>query len=94
MHLTEVIIKPILTEKSYKGYADGVYTFVVNKKSNKVQIKKVFEELFEVEVKSVRTMNYSGKDKRVGKFGVGKTNSYKKAIITLKEGQTLEIFND
>ncbi|WP_031542217.1 50S ribosomal protein L23 [Mesoplasma photuris] len=93
MHLTEVLKKPVLTEKSFMGHANGVYTFLVDKKANKVQIKKTFEELFEVKVESVRTMNYSGKEKRMGRF-VGKTNAYKKAIITLKDGETLDILSD
>ncbi|AEM68539.1 50S ribosomal protein L23 [Mycoplasma putrefaciens] len=93
MHLTEVIKKPVLTEKSFLGHENGVYTFLVDKKANKVQIKKTFEEIFEVKVASVRTMNYDGKDKRVGRF-VGKTNSFKKAIITLKAGEKLEVLND
>lgn len=93
MHLTEVIKKPILTEKSFVGHANGVYTFIVDKKANKVTIKKTFEEIFQTQVDSVRTMNCDGKEKRMGKF-VGKTNAYKKAIITLKDGQTLDVLND
>ncbi|ATZ18517.1 50S ribosomal protein L23 [Williamsoniiplasma somnilux] len=93
MHLTEVIKKPVLTEKSYLGHAGNVYTFLVDKKANKTQIKKTFEEIFEVKVETVRTMNYSGKDKRMGKF-VGKTNAYKKAIIVLKDGEKLDVLND
>ncbi|ASZ08885.1 50S ribosomal protein L23 [Mesoplasma chauliocola] len=93
MHLTEVIKKPVLTEKSFLGHANGVYTFLVDRKANKVQIKKTFEEIFEVKVESVRTMNYDGKEKRMGRF-VGKTNNYKKAIITLKDGETLDILSD
>lgn len=72
MHLTEVIKKPVLTEKSFLGHANGVYTFLVDRRANKVQIKKTFEEIFEVKVESVRTMNYDGKEKRMGRF-VGKT---------------------
>ncbi|ATZ17733.1 50S ribosomal protein L23 [Mesoplasma melaleucae] len=93
MHLTEVIKKPVLTEKSFLGHANGVYTFLVDRKANKVQIKKTFEEIFEVKVESVRTMNYDGKEKRMGRF-VGKTNNYKKAIITLKDGESLDILSD
>ncbi|QBQ08137.1 50S ribosomal protein L23 [Spiroplasma gladiatoris] len=93
MHLTEVIKKPLLTEKSYAGQQNGAYTFVVDKRANKVQIKKAFEEIFQVKVKSVRTANYDGQDKRMGRF-VGKTNAYKKAIITLKDGEKLDILSD
>jgi len=58
MHVTQVIKKPVLTEKSYLGHANGTYTFLVDIKANKTQIKKTFEEIFEVKVSSVRTMNY------------------------------------
>ncbi|ATZ16161.1 large subunit ribosomal protein L23 [Entomoplasma freundtii] len=100
MHLTEVIQKPVLTEKSFLGHQNGVYTFLVAKKANKTQIKKTFEEIFEVKVASVRTANYDGKIKVAGRrgrgqnFSAGKTNNYKKAFITLKEGQQLDVLND
>jgi large subunit ribosomal protein L23 len=93
MHLTEVIKKPLLSEKTYVGHADGEYTFIVDKRANKVQIKKAFEEIFKVKIKTVRTMNYDAKEKRMGKF-VGKTVSYKKAIIILAEGEKLDLLND
>ncbi|AXK51010.1 50S ribosomal protein L23 [Spiroplasma alleghenense] len=93
MHLTNVIKKPVLTEKSYIGHANGVYTFEVDRRSNKTQIKKTFEQIFQVKVDSVRTMNYDGKEKRMGKF-VGTTNNKKKAIITLKAGEKLDLLND
>ncbi|ATG97172.1 50S ribosomal protein L23 [Mesoplasma lactucae] len=93
MHVTEVIKKPVLTEKTYLGHADGTYTFIVDRRANKTQIKKTFEEIFEVKVKSVRTLNYDGKAKRLGRFE-GKTNNYKKAVITLKDGEQLDILND
>jgi len=93
MHVTQVIKRPVLTEKSYLGHADGTYTFLVDKRANKTQIKKTFEEIFEVKVASVRTMNYDGKAKTMGKFQ-GKTNGYKKAIITLKDGEQFDILND
>ncbi|WP_338972816.1 50S ribosomal protein L23 [Spiroplasma endosymbiont of Panorpa germanica] len=93
MHLTNVIKKPVLTEKSYIGHANGVYTFEVDRRSNKTQIKKTFEQIFQVKVESVRTMNYDGKEKRMGKF-VGTTNNKKKAIITLKAGEKLDLLND
>lgn len=99
MHLTKVINRPVLTEKSYLGHANGVYTFLVDRKANKVQIKKTFEQLFEVKVASVRTLNYDGKVKNLGSrtkqhFSTGRTNAYKKAYIKLKEGEKLDILND
>lgn len=93
MHVTEVIKKPVLTEKTYIGHANGVYTFLVDVRANKTQIKKTFEEIFEVKVENVRTLRYDGKEKRVGKF-TGTTNRYKKAVITLKDGEQLDILND
>jgi len=93
MHITEVIKKPLLSEKTYVGHANGEYTFIVEKKANKVQIKKAFQEIFGVKVDTVRTMNYDAKDKRMGKYA-GKTNSYKKAIIVLAEGEKLDLLND
>ncbi|ASP28710.1 50S ribosomal protein L23 [Spiroplasma corruscae] len=93
MHLTEVIKKPLLTEKTYIGHSNNSYTFVVDKRANKTQIKKTFEEIFNVKVETVRTMNYDGKDKRMGKYA-GKTASYKKAIIVLKDGEKLDILNE
>lgn len=93
MHVTEVIKKPLLTEKSYLGHANGTYTFIVDKRANKTQIKKAFEEIFEVKVQTIRTMNYDGKTKRLGRF-IGTTNHYKKAVITLKPGEQLAILND
>ncbi|WP_339022672.1 50S ribosomal protein L23 [Spiroplasma endosymbiont of Crioceris asparagi] len=93
MHLSEVIKKPLLTEKTYALKANNEFVFVVAKKANKAQIKKAFETIFAVEVESVRTINVNAKAKRMGKFE-GKTSSYKKAFIKLKEGQKLDILND
>mgnify|MGYP000905699496 CR=1 FL=1 len=85
MSAQDIIIKPILSEKSYDGISGKKYTFLVDKKSNKSQIKKAVEELFpECKVESVNTVNYQGKYKRMGK-SEGTTASYKKAIVQLKE---------
>ena len=92
MHITEIIKKPILTEKSYKFLSQNVYTFEVNVKSNKIQIKNAFETIFEVKVDKVNVINYSAKEKRVGKY-VGKKSKYKKAIIKLRPGEKLELFD-
>ncbi|ATZ17005.1 50S ribosomal protein L23 [Williamsoniiplasma luminosum] len=93
MHITEIIKKPVLTEKSFLGHANGVYTFKVDKRATKTEIKRAFEQIFEVKTKSIRTSNYDGKEKKMGRF-VGKTNAYKKAIITLKAGESLDVLND
>lgn len=78
----EVIVKPIVTEKSNEGVQIGKYTFKVNKKATKVDIKRAVEKLFEVKVLKVNTVSVKGKDKRVGR-SVGKTSDWKKAIVTI-----------
>ncbi|NLA32840.1 MAG: 50S ribosomal protein L23 [Mollicutes bacterium] len=91
MDYTDIIIAPVITEKSATINQDGkVYVFKVNKKANKNQIKKAIEEAFKVKVEKVNTLNTKPKDRRVGKY-MGQTKTYKKAIITLKEGQTIEL---
>ena len=78
----DIIIRPIITEKSSVAMAEGKYTFEVNKKSTKIDIKNAVEKLFEVKVLDVRTMNMKGKEKRQG-VHVGKTSDWKKAIVTI-----------
>lgn len=87
---TDVIIAPVVTEKS-AGYAQAnVYTFKVNKNANKTQIKQAIEAAFNVHVENVNTLNTKPKDKRVGRY-TGKTKTYKKAMITLKDGESIEL---
>ena len=78
----DIIIKPIITEQSNDNLELNKYTFQVAKDANKLEIKKAVEELFNVEVVKVNTVNCDGKQKRMGRF-VGKTASYKKAIVTI-----------
>ncbi len=78
----EIIIAPVVTEKSNDELQEGKYTFKVNKKATKVEIAKAIEKLFEVKVIKVNTMNVNGKKKRVG-YHVGKTSDWKKAIVTI-----------
>ncbi|MCR2043529.1 50S ribosomal protein L23 [Anaerosalibacter massiliensis] len=80
----DIIVKPIITEESMDAMADGKYTFVVDKKANKNQIKSAIEEIFDVKVDKVNTINMMGKEKRMG-VHVGRRPSWKKAIITLTE---------
>ena len=82
MRPEDVIIAPVVTEKSSDGLQEGKYTFEVNKKATKVEIAKAVEKLFEVKVLKVNTMNVKGKEKRVG-VHVGKTSDWKKAIVTI-----------
>ena len=79
----DVIIRPLLTEKSYAGTASKKYTFVVAKKANKTEIILAVEKLFDVQVESVNTANVRGKLKRMGR-NEGMTPGYKKAIVQLK----------
>lgn len=83
MRAHDIIIKPLLTEKSYAGIDGKKYSFVVDKRANKTEIKLAVEELFDVKVDSVNTVNVRGKLKRQGKHQ-GLTSSYKKAIVQLK----------
>ncbi len=78
----EIIIAPVVTEKSNDKLQEGKYTFKVNKKATKVEIARAVEKLFEVKVLKVNTMNVDGKKKRVG-YHVGKTSDWKKAIVTI-----------
>ena len=78
----DIIIAPVVTEKSNDELQEGKYTFKVNKKATKVEIAKAVEKLFEVKVLKVNTMNVSGKNKRVG-YHLGKTSDWKKAIVTI-----------
>lgn len=88
MEASEIIVKPLLTEKSYSGIQSKVYTFVVNKNANKVEIAQAVETMFNVEVAKVNTLNMKGHKKSQNtKQGrtVGRTSDYKKAVVTLKE---------
>ena len=88
----DIIKRPIITEASMDAMADKKYTFVVDKKSNKTEIKNAVEKIFGVKVESVNTMNMLGKKKRMG-MNVGKRADWKKAIITLTEdSKTIEFF--
>lgn len=87
----EIIYSPVITEKSSALAEDGkTYVFKVDKRANKTQIKLAIEEAFGVKVKSVNTLNTKPKKKRVGKY-TGLTKTYKKAIVTLVDGQTIEM---
>ena len=78
----EIILAPVITEKSNDDVQFGKYTFKVNKKATKVDVKRAVEKLFEVKVLKVNTIIVKGKEKRVGR-NVGKTSDWKKAIVTI-----------
>lgn len=87
----DIIIRPVVTEKSMNLLADNKYTFIVDKRANKTEVKNAIENIFNVKVESVRTMNIKGKPKRMGRL-VGRTPARKKAIVTLKPGHKIRIF--
>lgn len=82
MRPEEIIMAPIVTEKSNDGLQEGKYTFKVNRKATKVEIKNAVEKLFEVKVLKVNTMTVQGKMKRMGRTQ-GRTSTWKKAIVTI-----------
>ena len=83
----EIIIAPVITEKSSSETAEGKYTFKVAKKATKVDIKNAVEKLFEVKVLKVNTMTVKGKEKRV-RYQAGRTSDWKKAIVTVDTNPT------
>ncbi len=89
-HYSDIIFAPVITEKSMEQREAGVYVFKANKKATKPQIAKAIEDAFGVTVKSVNTSITKSKRKRVGKYA-GETKTYKKAYITLVDGQSIEL---
>ena len=85
----EIIKAPLITEKSRGREALNQYSFKVSPKANKTEIKEAVEKIFKVEVVDVKTLNMPVKKKRVGRY-TGRTNRGKKAIVTLKDGMTIE----
>ena len=86
----EILKAPVITEKSEIAKQDGKYTFKVDPKANKLEIKEAIEKLFNVKVTAIRTINVKPKKRRVGRY-TGLTNRTKKAIVTLAEGQTINL---
>jgi large subunit ribosomal protein L23 len=88
----EVILRPVVTERSaLLQEADRTYSFIVAKNANKIEIRHAVESLFGVNVEGVRTANYQGKWRRVGR-SVGRRAAYKKAIVKLAEGEQLDVY--
>ena len=90
MNYRDIIKAPIITEKTSDLAQNNVITFSVDVKANKTQIKQAIENIFNVKVESVNTINVKPRKKRVGRY-VGKTNRVKKAIVKLKEGSSIEL---
>jgi len=88
----DIIIAPVVSEKSYNLIDEGKYTFLVDPRANKTEIKRAVEEIFDVKVSSVNTINRQGKVRRTRK-GLGKSKDTKRAIVTLREG-TIDIFGE
>jgi large subunit ribosomal protein L23 len=89
----QVIIRPIVTEHSYDLMDKNVYTFEVAKSANKIEIRQAVETIFNVSVVNVNTLNVKPKPKRV-RYKLGKTRTWKKAMVTLAEGDTIELFGN
>ena len=91
MDARDVLIRPVITEKSTNLLSENKYTFIVHLKANKTQIKQAVEEIFKVKVSKVNTVRVRGKLRRQG-LTVGRTSDYKKAVVTLADGHSIEVF--
>jgi large subunit ribosomal protein L23 len=91
MHASQIILAPIVSEKSYAGSTHGSYTFKVHPDSHKTQIRQAVEELFDVKVERVNVIKVQPKPKRRGMFR-GTRPGWKKAVVQLRAGDTIEIF--
>lgn len=91
MDARDVLIRPVVTEKSTDLLSQNKYTFIVDMRANKTQIKQAVEEVFKVKVDNVNTMRVPGKLRRQGR-SVGRTSDYKKAVVTLVPGHSIDVF--
>lgn len=91
MEARDIIIRPLVTEMTTELMEKGKYVFVVAKEANKIEIAKAVSTIFNVKVESVNTVNVLGKVKRMGR-NLGKRSDYKKAIVKLAAGETIEFF--
>lgn len=91
MNATQIIIRPVVSEKSYELASVDRYTFRVHPSAHKTMIRQAIEELFEVKVVSVHTMSVKSKPKRRG-YTAGRTRSWKKAVVQVRPGDTIPIF--
>lgn len=89
----DIIIRPVVTEKTTGGMAENKYTFLVDPRAGKSQIKRAVEEAFGVRVRNVNTVRQVGKMRRMGRYE-GRQPGYKKAVVTLEEGQKIKVFED
>ena len=91
LHMYDVIVRPLITEKASLLAGDSKYAFEVDRRANKRQIRDAIQMAFNVHVTKVNTMNVHGKQRRMGR-GVTQTREWKKAIVTLQDGDTIQIF--
>ena len=91
MEARDILVRPLITERTTQLMAEGKYVFVVAKAANKIEIAKAVSEIFKVKVAKVNTVNVLGKKKRMGRTQ-GKRPNYKKAIVKLAPGETIEFF--
>ena len=92
MEARDILIRPLITEKTTELMAEGKYVFVVDKNANKIEIAKAVKEVFDVKVDKVNTIKVKGKTNRLGRT-IGKRPDYKKAIVKLAAGETIEFFS-
>ncbi len=91
MRADEIILEPLLTEKSNDQRELNKYSFVISPRANKIEVMKAVEELFKVKPQACRVLNVKGKPRRV-RYATGTTPSWKKAVVTLKAGDSIGIF--
>lgn len=89
----DIIFAPVVSEKSYNLIDEGKYTFLVDPRSNKTEIKNAIESIFGVKVEAVNTVSRTGKTRRT-RTGIGKRKDTKRAIVTLRSGETIDIFGE
>ncbi len=87
----DIVIRPVVSEKSYAGLERNTYTFLVDPRANKTEIKEAIQQIWNVRVLDVNTLNRRGKIKRT-RLSTGKRPDQKRAVVTLAEGDTIEIF--
>jgi large subunit ribosomal protein L23 len=91
VNVNEILIKPLITEKNTMLGAQGKYTFKIDRRANKTQVKEAVEAIFKVEVTAVNTISVPPKSRRVGRT-IGKTQAWTKAVVTVRAGQRIELF--
>jgi len=87
----DIIVRPVITEKSSRLMEKNQYTFEVHPRANKIQIRSAIQELFKVKVEKVHTIKVHSKPKRMGMY-IGKSRSWKKAIVSVQQGQRIDFF--